>query len=123
MVDACTPRNCLLGGALAYDGLPTCAPLHYAAQTRSHFHVDATDHWEDVLTGSALGLGVAYFSYRQYYPHLASNTAHIPFKTRFEEVEHELDSGTTVFTDGDADNEEEVGLIGGRRKPQSNPGS
>ena len=115
VVDAGAPRNCLLGGALAYDGLPTCvfAMLH---QSRSYFL--CLDHWEDVLTGSALGLGVAYFSYRQYYPHLASKTAHIPFKTRFEEMEYNLDNGTAIFSDGDADNEE-VGLIGGSRKPQT----
>lgn len=82
-----------------------------------------TDHWEDVLTGSALGLGVAYFSYRQYYPHLASKIAHIPFTTRFdpEEAGYDMDSGTDVFRDVDADNEENVGLIGGNRKPQTVP--
>jgi diacylglycerol diphosphate phosphatase/phosphatidate phosphatase len=82
-----------------------------------------TDHWEDVLTGSALGLGVAYFSYRQYYPHLASKTAHIPFTTRFdsEETGYDMDNGTAVFRDGDADNEEDIGLIGGSRKPQTVP--
>ena len=76
-----------------------------------------------MLAGSALGLGVAYFSYRQYYPHLASKTARIPFTTRFdsEEVEYDGDSGTTVFRDGDADEEESVGLIGGNRKPHAVP--
>lgn len=80
--------------------------------------VSMIDHWHDVLAGSALGLGIAYFSYRQYYPHLASKTAHIPFITRFEEAEYNIDDGTVVFRDGDADNSEEVGLIGGSRKPQ-----
>lgn len=74
-----------------------------------------------MLVGSALGLGIAYFSYRQYYPHLASGTAHIPLTTRFEEtqVEYDAEGGTTVFRDGDTDNEETVGLIGGSRKPQT----
>lgn len=74
------------------------------------------DHWDDVLVGSALGLGVAYFSYRQYYPHLASKTTHIPFTTRFEKVEYDVDN-EAVFRDGDAD-DEEAGLIGGSNKPQ-----
>jgi len=82
-----------------------------------------TDHWQDVLAGSTLGLCVAYFSYRQYYPHLASKRAHIPFTTRFdlEQVKDDMDSGTTVFRDGDADEEENVGLIGGSREPRTVP--
>jgi hypothetical protein len=46
-----------------------------------------SDHWHDVLTGPALGLTLAYFSHRQYYPHLASVDAHEPYATRFEETE------------------------------------
>lgn len=118
-----TPWHCFLGGDFACDGLPTCV-LHCVARAYSHscFRVHATDHWQDILTGSALGLGIAYFSYRQYYPHLASKIAHFPFKTRFEEVEHDLDDVMTIFRDGDTvDNEEEAGLIGGSRKPQTDP--
>ena len=40
------------------------------------------DHWQDVLTGSLLGLSLAYFSYRQYYPSLASETSHRPYAPR-----------------------------------------
>ncbi|KAH0834171.1 phosphatidic acid phosphatase type 2/haloperoxidase [Lanmaoa asiatica] len=93
-------------------------PIGVASWVALSRTMDYRHHWEDVLSGSALGLGVAYFSYRQYYPHLASKTAHIPFTTRFEEVEYNIDNGTAIFTDGDADDNEEAGLIGGRRKPQ-----
>lgn len=41
-----------------------------------------TDHWQDVLTGSVLGLVLAYFSYRQYYPSLASEVSHRPYAPR-----------------------------------------
>jgi len=90
------------------------APLGLASYVAMSRTMDYRHHWEDVLAGSALGLGVAYFSYRQYYPHLASKMAHIPFTTRFE-AEQAMD----IFRDDDADNEEDVGLIGGSRKPRA----
>lgn len=42
------------------------------------------DHWHDVTVGSILGLTVAYFSYRQYYPHLASELSHRPYSPRIK---------------------------------------
>ena len=110
VVVACTPRTRCLGGPLAYHGLPTCVVL-YTAWSRAHV-LDITDHWEDVLTGSTLGLGIAYFSYRQYYPHLAFKTAHIPFTTRFDEVKYDMDD-EAMFGEGHTDNEEDVGLMQG----------
>ncbi|KAF7322864.1 acidPPc domain-containing protein [Mycena chlorophos] len=44
--------------------------------------MDSRHHWEDVLTGSILGTTVAYFSYRQYYPNLASEVSHLPYSPR-----------------------------------------
>ncbi|KAG1816403.1 phosphatidic acid phosphatase type 2/haloperoxidase [Suillus subaureus] len=64
----------------------------------SDYSLCHSDHWQDVVTGSALGLLLAYFSYRQYYPHLASADAHQPYATRFEDTKSvELDAinGTT----------------------------
>jgi hypothetical protein len=58
-----------------------------------------SDHSHDVLTGSALGLTLAYFSYRQYYPHLASVDALKPYATRFEETETGTGIGGTDITD------------------------
>ena len=49
-----------------------------------HFssHGLCIDHWQDVLTGSVLGLVLSYFSYRQYYPSLASEVSHRPYAPR-----------------------------------------
>ena len=40
------------------------------------------DHWQDVVAGSVLGIVTAYFSYRQYFPSLASKLAHLPYSPR-----------------------------------------
>lgn len=50
------------------------------------------DHWQDVTVGSILGLIVAYFSYRQYYPSLADERSHRPYSPRIkdENSEHVL---------------------------------
>lgn len=47
----------------------------------------ATDHWHDIVVGSALGLVTAYFSYRQYYPSLASEFSHRPYGPRIKNEE------------------------------------
>jgi hypothetical protein len=52
-----------------------------------------------VLTGAPLALILAYFSYRQYYPDLASVDAHDPYATRFEETETGTGIGGTEITD------------------------
>lgn len=44
--------------------------------------MDNRHHWQDVLVGSALGTVVSYFSYRQYYPSLASEVSHRPYSPR-----------------------------------------
>ncbi|KAG8215402.1 PAP2-domain-containing protein [Butyriboletus roseoflavus] len=75
-------------------------PLGIASWVALSRTMDFRHHWEDVFTGSALGLGVAYFSYRQYYPHLASKTAHIPLTTRFDEAKYNMDNETGLFHGG-----------------------
>ncbi|KAH7882700.1 phosphatidic acid phosphatase type 2/haloperoxidase [Phlebopus sp. FC_14] len=65
------------------------APLGAAALVAISRTMDYRHHWQDVVTGSALGLTLSYFAYRQYYPDLASSVAHVPYATRFEEeVQH-----------------------------------
>ncbi|KAJ7470621.1 PAP2-domain-containing protein [Mycena latifolia] len=44
--------------------------------------MDNRHHWQDVLVGSVLGTVVSYFSYRQYYPSLASEVSHRPYSPR-----------------------------------------
>ncbi|KIN98268.1 hypothetical protein M404DRAFT_854215 [Pisolithus tinctorius Marx 270] len=84
--------------------------------------MDYRHHWHDVVTGSALGLILSYFSYRQYYPGLAEADAHLPHMTRFEEL---LDNGggadIPVYRDAEVNDdaafgsgEETIGLLGRR---------
>jgi hypothetical protein len=40
-----------------------------------------------VLVGSLLGTAMAYFSYRQYYPALASPLSHLPYSPRADSVD------------------------------------
>ena len=43
------------------------------------------DHWHDVTIGSILGLTIAYFAYRQYYPSLADELSHRPYSPRIKD--------------------------------------
>jgi diacylglycerol diphosphate phosphatase / phosphatidate phosphatase len=61
---------------------------------------DRTDHWQDVLVGSMLGVLMAYFSYRQYYPSLSSPLSHRPYSPR---IKPETDQGNTGYDGRDGD--------------------
>ncbi|RKP08942.1 phosphatidic acid phosphatase type 2/haloperoxidase [Thamnocephalis sphaerospora] len=56
---------------------------------------DYRHHWQDVLTGAGVGLFMAFFSYRQYFPSLSSPVCHRPFSPRIpsetllEDIERE----------------------------------
>ncbi|KAI0831359.1 acid phosphatase/Vanadium-dependent haloperoxidase, partial [Trametes gibbosa] len=60
------------------------APLAGAALVAISRTMDYRHHWQDVLTGSILGLVTAYFSYRQYYPPLQSETSQKPYSPRIK---------------------------------------
>ncbi|KAJ3724469.1 PAP2-domain-containing protein [Lentinula raphanica] len=58
------------------------APLSGAALVAISRTMDYRHHWQDVLVGSILGIVMAYFSYRQYYPSLSSELCHQPYSPR-----------------------------------------
>jgi diacylglycerol diphosphate phosphatase/phosphatidate phosphatase len=53
---------------------------------------DYRHHWQDVFAGASVGLVMAYFSYRQYYPSLASPLAHRPFSPRIPRARISMDA-------------------------------
>ncbi|KAF8212383.1 PAP2-domain-containing protein [Mycena galopus ATCC 62051] len=63
-------------------------PLSGAALVAISRTMDNRHHWQDVLVGSLLGSVVSYFSYRQYYPSLASEVSHRPYAPRIAQDEH-----------------------------------
>lgn len=58
------------------------SPFAAAALVAISRTMDYRHHWHDVLVGSLLGTVLAYFSYRQYYPSLASELSHRPYSPR-----------------------------------------
>ena len=57
-------------------------PLIGAALIAITRTMDYRHHWQDVTAGSFLGLGLAFFAYRQYYPPLSNAMSHRPYKPR-----------------------------------------
>ncbi|KAK0210616.1 phosphatidic acid phosphatase type 2/haloperoxidase [Desarmillaria ectypa] len=66
------------------------SPFAAAALVAISRTMDYRHHWHDVLIGSILGTVLAYFSYRQYYPSLASELSHRPYSPR---IPHEPEEG------------------------------
>ena len=78
-------QRCCAGRNFSHDGLPSYV---------KHLVIDAftynpsrrfEDHWHDVTIGSILGLTIAYFAYRQYYPSLADELSHRPYSPRIKD--------------------------------------
>ncbi|KAG8992495.1 hypothetical protein FRB94_011542 [Tulasnella sp. JGI-2019a] len=57
-------------------------PLLGAALVAVSRTMDNRHHWHDVTVGSILGITVAFFCYRQYYPPLSSRLSHEPYAPR-----------------------------------------
>ncbi|KIK59826.1 hypothetical protein GYMLUDRAFT_226813 [Collybiopsis luxurians FD-317 M1] len=62
------------------------SPFAGAALVAISRTMDYRHHWHDVVAGSLLGIIMAFFSYRQYYPDLANKLCHLPFGPR---IKHE----------------------------------
>jgi len=75
------------------------ATLVAISRTKDYRH-----HWQDVLIGGILGITLAYFSYRQYYPPLESNLSHKPYSPRIKR------EGTEVIDVGVERGHEDDGL-------------
>ncbi len=73
-------RSSCAGGDLTNHGLSSFVFLTRRCMLCSDSKCQ--DHWHDVLVGSLLGTVLAYFSYRQYYPSLASELSHRPYSPR-----------------------------------------
>ncbi|KIM28177.1 hypothetical protein M408DRAFT_16373 [Serendipita vermifera MAFF 305830] len=61
--------------------------------------MDYRHHSHDVVVGMLLGISIAYFSYRQYYPSLAHPLSHRPFAPRYEPHERPTASGDLLNMD------------------------
>ena len=72
---------------LTNHGLPTLVLSLRTTSYEADRCSSLTDHWQDVLAGSFLGIITAYFSYRQYFPSLASDLAHLPYAPRTQHLE------------------------------------
>lgn len=103
------------------------APLSVASLVAISRTMDYRHHWHDVVAGSLLGLVLAHFAYKQYYPSLSHIEPHVPYMTRFEELlGHGSEPAISIYRDVEADaengpSEENVGLIGESQKPDWRP--
>ncbi|KAK9701558.1 hypothetical protein K7432_011662 [Basidiobolus ranarum] len=65
-----------------YKSFVSVAPMIGAVLIAVSRICDYRHHWQDVTVGAIIGISCAYFSYRQYYPHLGSPRCHKPFSPR-----------------------------------------
>ncbi|KAG8820251.1 hypothetical protein FRC19_009017 [Serendipita sp. 401] len=82
-------------------------PLVGAALIAISRTMDYRHHWQDILTGSTIGIIFAFFAYRQYYPALSSALSHRPYSPRIpserrlrrEQVQRDLEGGRVATHD------------------------
>ena len=75
--------------------------------------MDYRHHATDVIAGSLLGLTIAYWSYKLYYPALSYRESHKPFSPRIP-PEHLAGAGEERYTDGEG--EQGINGSGGFRR-------
>ncbi|KAH9981373.1 PAP2-domain-containing protein [Lactifluus volemus] len=81
--------------------------------------MDYRHHWQDVVVGSALGISTAYFSYRQYFPSLASKLSHLPYAPRNQSLEGNPPDGLPFYRNSSDDHVELYGTV---RRGEPQPG-
>lgn len=65
-------------------------PFCGAAMVAISRSMDYRHHWHDIVVGSALGIVMSYFAYRQYYPPLSSELSHRPYSPRIKDNDSQL---------------------------------
>ncbi|KAI6028622.1 PAP2-domain-containing protein [Pisolithus orientalis] len=109
----------------AHKAWISLAPLSGATLVAISRTMDYRHHWHDVVAGAILGTTIAYFTYRQYFPSLASPMSHRPYSPRVPRDEEILPTaashGGPRYSEND-EGAEQVELIdGGVRKPDPGP--
>lgn len=87
------------------------APLFGALLVALSRTCDYHHHWQDVVVGSILGLGIGVMSYRNYFPAVSAARQNIKYRTMTELPRESLDGG------GDAEAGEETKLMAEDLKP------
>lgn len=82
----------------------TLAPFLVAILVAISRTVDNRHHWQDVTVGAIVGMNIAYFAYRQYYPSLADKLSHDAYKARLSPFNQDLPEDE-VDQDGPRDEE------------------
>ncbi|KAI6150184.1 PAP2-domain-containing protein [Pisolithus thermaeus] len=109
----------------AHKAWISLAPFSGAALVAISRTMDYRHHWQDVVAGAILGTAIAYFTYRQYFPSLASPMSHRPYSPRVPRDEDVLPTttshgGSRYSESGEAAEQLEL-IDGGVRKPDPGP--
>ncbi|QRW11236.1 phosphatidate phosphatase PPAPDC1A [Ceratobasidium sp. AG-Ba] len=86
------------------------APLLVALLVAISRTVDNRHHWQDVVVGGFVGMNLAYFAYRQYYPSLADTLSHDAYKARVSPFAQDQPAERDEL--GDVRPDEENALLG-----------
>ncbi|KAI0046685.1 PAP2-domain-containing protein [Auriscalpium vulgare] len=100
-------------------------PLSVAVLVAISRTEDNLHHWEDVSVGGLLGLTVAYFAYRQYYPSLSSEFSPYPYVLRIQveptlPVHHQFRNASPNRHSGDGGSDVEL-LLGRAKRNEPSP--